>query len=674
MPPTTNFFQKYGLDARLVRLALGPLILFGLVFIVYRPILPGQLLMDDWRLIQPDNPLTNGELTPLNLWFQTDFTLSTFALWLEHLLWGQNPACYHVVNLLLHAVSAVLIWRLLVQLKIPAAWLAAALFAVHPVCVNSVARAAEIKNTLSLPFFLLSLWAYLHYERLALYPTKDRSTALPHSQANLITPATGWLVIALFAFIAALLSKTSTIMLPPILLACAAWQRNRIGRKDWLHIAPFFVLAVAFGLMSIWFQKHQALFSAGETLAPETFWQRLALAGHVLGFYLGKALWPVKLNLVYPQWKLDAASVDAWLPVVVFVLAALLCWRFRQRWGRPVLFGLACYAITLFPVLGFFESQFLTRWQVSDHLQYLPLIAPVAFLAAVLATSLNPSVFRLISLVLLTGFAILTYQRAMVFTSDEAIMRDAIGKNPDASYARDKLGVILAKRGDFAGALDQFKTSAKASPADADALSNLAHLLAVTGKYPAAEASYRAALKLEPYDADTHRNFAQLLRQEGRNRESIFHYQVALQFKPDNRTRLEFASLLYQTGNLSAAAVQYRRAVAEEPNNVEALNNLAWLLATAGDDTVRNGVAAVLLAEKACKLTVYKQARLTGTLAASYAEAGRYAEAVTLCQTTMELARNAGDQRSSDISGQLLNLYRDNRPYHEPEAPDSSGL
>ncbi len=657
-----------------MRLILGSSILFAIVFIAYRPILPGQLLMDDWRLIQSDNPLTNGELTPLNLWFQTDFTLSTFALWLEHLLWGQNPAWYHVVNLVLQAISAVLIWRLLVQLKIPAPWFAAAMFAVHPVCVNSVARAAEIKNTLSLPFFILSLVAYLRYEQLALYPEKDRTTALPHSPVGLIQPATGWLVIALLAFIAALLSKTSTIMLPPVLLACAAWQRGRIGRKDWLHAAPFFFLATAFGVMSIWFQKHQALFAAGQTLAPETCWQRVAIAGHVLGFYLRKAWWPVKLNLVYPPWQPDVLAVRTWLPVLAFIAAALLCWRFRKRWGRPILFFLTCYAITLFPVLGFFDSQFLTRWQVSDHLQYLPLIAPVAFAAAVLATALNRSIFRIVGLALLISLTISTHQRASVYTSDEAIMRDAIAKNPAASYARDHLGIILAKRGDLAGALDQFRTSAKASPDDADAFSDLAHALAVTGDFSEAETNYKLALKLEPYDAETHRNYAQLLRQEGRNRESIFHYQVALRFKSDNRARLEFASLLYQTGNVPAAVKQYRQAVAEEPDNVEALNNLAWLLATTGDDAVRDGAAAVAFAERACKLTEYKQARMTGTLAAAYAEAGRYAEAVTLCQTTMELARAAGDQRTSEISSQLLNLYRANQPYHEPLAPDSSGL
>src|SRR5208282_748943 len=118
----------------------GALLIFALVLAVYRPILPGSFLMDDQRLIGSDNPLVNGELTPRTIWFQTDFTLTTFVWWIERLVWGENPADYHAVNMALHALSAILIWRLLARLKIPGAWLAAAIFAVHPVCVSSVAR------------------------------------------------------------------------------------------------------------------------------------------------------------------------------------------------------------------------------------------------------------------------------------------------------------------------------------------------------------------------------------------------------------------------------------------------------------------------------------------------------------------------------------------------------
>src|SRR5271170_4716418 len=139
----------------------GALLIVALVFAVYWPILPGAFLMDDARLIGPDNALVNGSLTPRSLWFQTDFTLASFGWWLEGLAFDANPGGFHLVNLLLHALSSILLWRLLARLKMPAAWLAAAAFAVHPVAVGTVARVAELKNTLALPFYLLSLLGYL---------------------------------------------------------------------------------------------------------------------------------------------------------------------------------------------------------------------------------------------------------------------------------------------------------------------------------------------------------------------------------------------------------------------------------------------------------------------------------------------------------------------------------
>jgi hypothetical protein len=372
-------------------IALGSGLLLLVVLTVYRPVLPGTFLMDDWRLIEGNNPLVTGQFTPFNIWFQTDFTLSSFVLWLEHAAWGHAPGWYHAVNLLLHGLSAAILWRLLTALKVRGAWLGAALFAVHPVCVNSVARIAEIKNTLSLPFFLLSFLAYLHYERLALYANGE-TPAGPAEQCSALRErgrATAWYVVALVAFVAALLAKTSVVMLPVLLVACAAWQRGRVRRTDWLHVAPFFALALAFGLMSIWFQKNQALVSVGVTLAPTSFWQRFAVAGHVLWFYLGKAWLPVKLSLVYPKWQLPVASVTTWLPHLAFGVGAGACWWFRRSWGRHVLFALGCYAIALFPSLGFFDSQFLVLWQVSDHLQYLPLVAPLALAAAGIAGVMN---------------------------------------------------------------------------------------------------------------------------------------------------------------------------------------------------------------------------------------------------------------------------------------------
>ena len=268
--------------------------------------------------------MVTGQLGPSSVWFQTEWAFSTFVFWAQWLAWGAKPGCYHAVNMALHALSAVLLWRLLARLRFKGAWLAGALFAVHPVAVASVARIAELKNTLSLPFFLLATLFYVRYEDASL----PRHESNPERQGG---PAALWYGLSLAAFVLALLSKTSTVMLPLLLLGGAAFRRGRVTGRDVICTGPFFALALAFGLMSAWFQKH--LYLPGLTLAPESFGERLALAGRAFWFYLGKAFLPVNLNLVYPRWKVDASSLVSFLPVLLIGAAFLLCWRFRRGCG-----------------------------------------------------------------------------------------------------------------------------------------------------------------------------------------------------------------------------------------------------------------------------------------------------------------------------------------------------
>jgi len=618
--------------------------------------------MDDWRMVKGDNPLGNGEFGPFSIWFQKEWALSWFVFWAQWLAWGPHPGCYHAVNLLLHALSAVLLWRVLAGLKIPGAWVAAAIFAVHPVCVNSVARIAEMKNTLSLPFFLLSFWLYLPNlnPNLNLNPNPDH-----HPLAALRYG------LSLTAFVLALLSKTSTIMLPLVLLACAAWQRGRITRRDFLRTSPFFVLALAFGLMSCWFQKHQQLI--GMTLQAESFWERLALAGHILWFYFGKALLPLNLNLVYPQWKVDATAPASYIPDLLFCAVVLVCWRFRRGWGRHVLLGLGIFAITLFPVLGFFDSQFLTRWRVSDHLQYLPLIAPVTLAVAGMAFLLPVVAFRGVAAALVVLLSFLTFQRAQVFASEESLFRDTLAKNPAAWGIHNDLGVMLAARTNYTEAVEHFVASLQSNPDNPDAQSNLGQTLAAQGKFKEAESHYLAALKSKPDDPETHRRFAALLVQQGRIREALYHQRMALTFslKPDIRMRLDYATLLHQTGDLRGAVAQLRQVLLLQPDSVEALNNLAWILATAADDKLRDGAEAVRYAERAARLPPVKEMCVPGTLAAAYAEAGRFPEAVATAEKAVAMETAAGETRFAAINRQLLRLYRAGQPFHEP--PPNTG-
>lgn len=607
--------------------------------------------MDDWRMVKADNPIVTGQFSPFSIWFQKEWPLSWFVLWAQWNAWGAHPIYYHLVNIIFQTTSAVLLWRVLAALEIPGAWFAAAIYAIHPVCANSVSRIAEMKNTLSLPLFLFSLWLYL-------------PNLTPDRRLDLVASLRYGLSV--LAFVLALLAKTSTIMLPVILLVCALWRNGRIRREDLLRTAPFFFFSFVFGLMSSWFQKHQQL--VGMNLRPETFWERFALAGRVFWFYLGKALLPVNLNLVYPDWKANPSAITAYIPDALFCVVMLVCWRFRRSWGRHLLLGLGIYAVTLFPVLGFFDSQFLTRWRVSDHLQYLPLIAPVALAVAILASTLPAFIFRAFAVMVILAFSCLTFQRARVFSSEENLFQDTLAKNPAAWGIQSDYGALLAGRKDFAEAEKHFDEAVKYNPDYPEAQSNLGQILAMQGKFDEAEPRFLAALKLQPNDAEAHQRYATLLLRQGRIPEGLAQMRMALDYSasPKIETRLRYASLLHQSGDLASAIAQYRAVLAVEPNSVEALNNLAWILATSSDDKIRNGAEAVQLAERASRLPPAKGMCVPGTLAAAYAEAGRFQDAIATAEQAVKAETAAGETQFAAMNQQLLNFYRAGQPFHQP--------
>ena len=385
---------------------------------------------------------------------------------------------------------------------------------------------------------------------------------------------------------------------------------------------------------------------------------------------MGKILLPVNLSIVYPRWKLDATAFTSFAPLFLLGLGLALGWRCRRQWGRPVLFGLGCFIATLFPSLGFFGSQFLTRWQVSDHLQYLPLIAPVTLAVAALATVMNAKLFRCVGVTLVLVLSLLTFQRAQVFATEESLFRDTVVKNPAASDAHNDLGVILAKRKDYAGAIAHFSAAVQTDPDNAAAHSNLGLALAVNGKFSEAEPHFLAASRLKPEDPLAHQRFAQALTRQGRNSEAIRHLQTALclSTRPDVQTRMDLAETFIQTGNSRGAVDQFRKILSLNPDLPETLNNLAWLLATASDATVRDGAEAVRHAEHACQLTAFKQTPMISTLAAAYAEAGRFSEAVATAEMAIRLQTANGETRLAAINRQLLPLYRAGTAYHERPA------
>jgi len=449
-----------------------------------------------------------------------------------------------------------------------------------------------------------------------------------------------------------------------VLLGCAWWQRGRITRRDLVRISPFFVLALTFGLMTVWFQAHQVMH--GETVQTENFWGRLAGAGMALWFYLGKTLLPLNLNMIYPRWTIDATAPRSYLPLLLWCGVFAVCWRFRRGWGRAALLGLGTFAVTLFPVLGFFDMYFLALSRVSDHFQYLPLIAVVALVAAGLRLLLPVKVLPLVVAVLLVGAAMLTVQRARTLAKDETLWRDTLAKNPAAWTAHNNLGCILAEQNKIDEAIGQFEASLQGNPRNAQAHVNLARALFLQGRFAEAETHLQAALKIKPRDADAHKSYAATLQQRGKTEEALAHLRDALESQPDIETRLQFAALLRATKQTREAVAQYRQVLAARPDAVEALNNLAWMLSTSSDDALRDGAEAVQFAERACRMTQYKQAIMVGTLAAAYAEAGRFNDAVATAEKAIDLATASGNTQFAGINQQLLTFYRARKPYHEP--------
>ena len=655
-------------------LAAGGLLL--LVVTAYWPALLGEFVWDDLLLIGK-NRLVTGETSLLTIWFREDFPLATIAFWAQWRAWGNHPLGYHIVNLLLHAANVLLLWRVLLRLNVRGAALAAALFALHPVCVASVAWVSELKNTLSLAFCLVSLWAYLRFEidslnspEVSPHHESGRAT-LPRSpdlreslgSAGASPYQLRWFALSLTAFVLALFTKTSTAMLPVLLLGCAWWQRGRIARRDVWRCIPYFALALGFGLMSVWFQ-HQAI--AGETVQAPGFPVRLAGAGMALWFYLGKASLPLNLNLHYPRWEIDPHLAWAFLPGILWCVVLALCWWFRKRWGRAPLFALGCFTATLFPVLGFFDMSFLSISRVSDHFQYLPLIAVVALVSAGISSVLPMKVVRFTAPALVLVLAGLTFQRARVFSTDERLWVDTLTKNPTSWNAHNNLACIRAEQHQMDEAIEHFETSLKIHPRNAKAHLNLGRALALRRQFTDADAHFEAALRIKPNDAETHSTYGSSLADRGKKDDALGHLREAVRLQPAPATRLQLAGVLNASGKIKEAAEQCREVLKAKPDSIEASSNLAWFLATAADDSLRDGREAVRLAEQACRLNGYKEAKMVSVLAVAYAEAGQFTNAVATAEKAVALAIDAGDEYIAGVNERFKKLFAAGKPYREP--------
>jgi tetratricopeptide (TPR) repeat protein len=618
-------------------------LLMGLAFLAYLPALRGGFVWDDLVLVK-QNPLSNGELTLTSIWFQGDFPLSTVLLWIQWLIFGKNAAGYHVVNVALHALNGFLFWRLLERCKVPGARLAACLFVVHPVCVASVAWISELKNTLSLCFALGSI---------LLLMKSDEVDARKQPV---------WYGLSFFAFVLALFSKTSVVMLPVLLLLFRIARDGCKPRREWLRLAPYFALSLGFGLLTIWFQKHQVI---GDSPLPLTGWpERISNAGNALWFYLGKTVLPLDLCMIYPAWTRFVGGASWWIPMALWLGMLALVWLQRRRLGTAWL-PLLSFSVVLFPVLGFFNMFFFALAPVSDHLQYAAITCIVAWLAAALKRFLPRAAHLFVANILVLTFGALTFQRAGVFESDESLWRDTLKRNPAAWNAHNNIGCIEAERGDIAGAMKSFEASLRANPENAQAQVNLGRAYAAQGSLELAEKFFRSAQKLRPSDPESYSHYGDALANAGRLPEAIAQIRAATHLRPTVELHLQLAGLYRMTGQVNSSVSQTRAALAMQPDSIEALAGLSWTLASAGDASLRNGKDALALAARGCERTGFRNPRLLIALAAAHAELGDFTNAVERAGQAVAIAQTSGDSQMAALGRQILRTVESGRPVRE---------
>ncbi len=600
------------------------------VLIAYQPVWNGGRIWDD------DAHITRPELRSWGglwrIWFELGATQQYYPLthsvfWTEAQLWGDHLLGYHLVNIVLHALSSFLIIVILRRLSAPGALLAGVIFALHPIEVESVAWMTELKNTLSGVFYLAGLLAYLSFDRTR------------RSQPYLL---------AALCFFLALLSKSVTATLPLGLLVIFWWKRGTLSwRRDVVPLVPFFALAAVAGLFTSWAER--SLIGARGAEFDFSAMERVLIAGRSFLFYLGRLLWPADLIFIYPRWKIDAALWWQYLYPVSAAALILIAWKARTRTRAP-LAALLYFGITLGPALGFVNVYPFRFSFVADHFQYLAGVGIIALIAA----SIDWLVCRLrTSSPALRGMAaamplglilgILTWNQSRLYAAprvlyEETLRRNpsawlahlnlgfladqdplqgkaaamahyraALAINPDEAQVHKNLGTDYMESGLYEDALKEYQAAVRLAPGYSEAYLNMGADLQHLGRYQEAEAAYREALAIKPEVAVAHYDLGVALTYLGRREEALTQVKEALRIQPDYtearrlqqdlaitsenggpagtiagtpeaETHAKLGENLVRAGQLDEAAAELREAIQIDPNAAEARGLLGYVL------------------------------------------------------------------------------------------------
>jgi tetratricopeptide (TPR) repeat protein len=549
---------------------LWGLVLLLSVVLVYSPVWWAGYVWDD-NLVVATNPVVVGPLGLKAIWTTSaadicPLTLTTF--WFEHALWGSAALPYHLVNVFLHALCAIVLWRVLRSLQVPAAWLGAALWALHPVMVESVAWITEMKNTESALFFLLA----------ALFFVKDLRAGRVNDQQ---TWSLNYILTLVFSALA-MASKSSTVILPLTLCLCAWWMEGRWRWRQLAKVVPIFLMSLIAALVSIWTQR---IGGADDPLWVRAWPERLADAGQAVWFYLGKLLWPHPLAFIYPGWETGAGMTLSYLPLAAVVGLWIILWLKRETWLRSYFFAYSYFLVALLPVLGLVQLYFARYAYVADHFQYLASMGPLALAGAgmVRLTDLIIPGRRELRCVLgaaiLLLFAALSWNRTWVYENDKTLWTDTLAKNPNCWLAHNNLALILLQEGRWDEAIAHCQAALQLNPNFAEADNNLGIALFQKGDLDQAIALCRKALEIRPNYAEAHNSLGNYLQRKGDLNDAIAHYQRALEIKPNYAEALNNLGVaFFNLGEWDQAIEVLQRFMKIDPNAATGHNSLGVAL------------------------------------------------------------------------------------------------
>jgi tetratricopeptide (TPR) repeat protein len=559
------------------------------IIIAYLPALRSGYIWDDPRYVT-DNPTLRSLAGLFHTWFTPGATVQYYPMvfttfWLEHHLWGIHPFGYHLVNVLLHAASAVLLLIVLRRLRVPGAFPATVLWALHPVQVESVAWITERKNVLSGLFYLAAALSWLGYAR-------------PEQAEPPLRGRSGPYAAALIFFVLALFSKTVTASLPAAALLLLYWKRGRITRRDVIPLLPFFAAALAMGSVTSWMER-----TVVGARGPEwdlSFAQRLLIAGKALWFYLGKLLWPARLIFNYPRWVINTGSGAAWLLLGSALLVPMVLFSLRHRVGRGPLVAFLFFGGTLFPALGFVNVYPMRYSFVADHFQYLACIGPFALLAAVGAESLlgkadarsghrtsaprtTAGVYAA-SAVLAVLLGAVTWRQAVPYRDLPTLWQDTLRKNPSSFLAHHNLAVGLIEDNRPDEAIVHLREAVRLKPDFYEARCALGSALVRKQRLADAREQLVTARDLRPDKEWAYIYLGDALVQERHLEEARQQYEQALAVRPTSGlARMNLATVLSQLGLQDAAIPLYREILRGDQNNAMMRRNLALALSARGD-------------------------------------------------------------------------------------------